>query len=321
MSNSEKVLRLIKIITLIERRSGVTLNELISKCSVCERTIYRDLDALSQCGFSIYFDDAARCYRFMEKVFLRPLTFAVDEAAAMLACLDNFSTNDAPLGTSLRLAQDKILASLPLERQGLVEQARKNVDIQIQSKSSGISPQLVSRLEKSIEQKNSTLIRYYTKTRESETERLIDPYVITFRSAAWYLVGYCHLRQEIRMFRLDRIKEVSETKKSFKLPVDFSAQEYFSGSWLIERGDPVNVKLRFLPEAARWVKTELFHQSQQITECEDGTIIFEATVNGRREITRWILGYGSDVIVLEPLDLRSHLIEQANAMVRTYNPT
>ncbi|SDF33600.1 helix-turn-helix transcriptional regulator [Sporomusa acidovorans] len=318
LSNSEKLLRLLKIISLIEHRHGAVLQDLVAECNVCERTIYRDLDALNQSGLPIYFDDGTKRYRFMDKVFLRPLTFTVDEATALLACVQDFSKDDNPLGNPLRLAQEKILASLPDERQYQVDKARKNVDIKVTSRSADVSQQLFNVIESAIDKQCSVKICYYTKTRESETERLIDPYVITFRGSAWYLVAYCHLRKAVLLFRMDRIKKASETKEPFILPSDFSAQEYFSGSWLIERGEPIHVKLKFLPEAARWVRTETFHPSQRITECEDGTIIFEATVNGRREISRWILGYGAEVEVLEPEELRSYLKDQVEQMAKVY---
>lgn len=319
VSNSEKLLRLLKIISLIERKRGASLNNLVEECNVCERTIYRDLDALSQSGLPVYFDDKTKRYHFMEKIFLRPLAFTIDEATAVLACLQDFSKENNPLGNSLRLSQEKILASLPYERQCQVDKAHKNVDIRVISKPADISQKIFSCVEKAIDEQRRVKIRYYTKMSESEKERLIDPYVITFRGSAWYLVAYCHLRQAVLLFRMDRIKQVVETSESFIRPSDFSTQEYFSGSWLIERGDPVHVKLRFLPEAARWVKSETFHPSQRITECNDGTIIFEATVNGRREISRWILGYGSEVEVLEPESLRLYLLEQVAQMVKVYN--
>ena len=318
VSNSEKLLRLLKIISLIERKSGALLKNLVEDCNVCERTIYRDLDALSQSGLPVYFDDKTKRYHFMEKIFLRPLAFTVDEATAVLACLQDFSKENNPLGNSLRLAQEKILNSLPHERQCQVDKARKSVDIRVISKPADVSQKLFSCVERAIDGQYRIKIRYYTKTRESETERLIDPYIITFRGSAWYVVAYCHVRQAVLLFRMDRIKQIEETNESFVMASDFSAQEYFNGSWLIERGDPIRVKLRFLKEAARWIRSETFHPSQCITECNDGTIIFEATVNGRREISRWILGYGSEVEVLEPEDLRLYLMEQAAQMGKIY---
>lgn len=319
VSNSEKLLRLLKVISLIEHRQGATLNDLLEECNVCERTMYRDLEALNESGLTVYFDIKTKRYRFMDKVFLRPLSFSVDEATAVLACVQDFLKKCTPLSNSLRLAQDKILASLSSDRQCQVDKARKGVDIQVASKPVEVCQKVCRCVEKAIEQHHRLKIRYYTKQREAETERKIDPYVITFRNTAWYLIAYCHLRQEVLLFRLDRIKQATEVAESFERPKDFSVQEYFSGSWFIERGEPVHVKLRFLPEAARWVKCENFHPSQRIIESSDGTIIFEAIVNGRREISRWILGYGAEVEVLEPEDLRFYLMEQAAQMVKKYN--
>lgn len=318
VSNSEKLLRILKIIALIGCKGGASLQNLIEECEVCERTIYRDLDALGQSSLPIYFDDKTKKYNFMEKIFLRPLTFTVDEATAVLACIRDFSKEKNPLGSPLRRSQEKILESLPYERQCQLDNGHKSFDIQVISKPTEVQQPIFNCVEKAIGRQCRVKISYYTKMREAETERLIDPYVITFRGSAWYLIAYCHVRQAVLLFRMDRIKEVKETSESFVMLSGFSAQEYFNGSWLVERGESIHVKLRFLPEAARWVKTEQFHSSQRIKECNDGTIIFEATVNGRREISRWILGYGSEVEVLEPDELRIYLIEQVAQMVKLY---
>ena len=102
------------------------------------------------------------------------------------------------------------------------------------------------------------------------------------------------------------------------LPDDFSVKSYFGGSWYIEQGEPLAVKLRFSPEAARWVRDTQYHPSQVVTAQSDGSILFAATVNGRREITRWILGYGAAVEVLDPVELRDYVAGQAMAMMGLY---
>ncbi len=92
-----------------------------------------------------------------------------------------------------------------------------------------------------------------------------------------------------------------------------------AGSWFIEQGEPVRVRLRFAPEAARWVKEAHFHDSQQVEELADGAILFEVTVKGTREITRWILGYGAEVEVLEPESVRQAVAEAGKKMAELYD--
>lgn len=318
MANSGKLLRLLKIISLIERRQGATLSYLAEECSVSARTIYRDIDALALSGMPVYFDTPARCYRFTDKVFLRPLSFSVDEATAMLHCLQAFHKERTPFRAALRQAQEKVMSCLPSERQRQVDEGRKAVDIKIPSRSSEVCADIFSCVESAISEKRRIRLNYYTKSRETWSERTIDPYVIAFRGGAWYLVAFCHLRSSVILFRMDRIRDAKVLRENFELPRNFSADAYFAGSWLVEQGEPIHVRLRFFPEAARWVKEVKYHPSQTLTEHDDGSLIFEATVNGQREILRWIMGYGAEVEVIEPDELRYVVSGQITEMARLY---
>ena len=131
-------------------------------------------------------------------------------------------------------------------------------------------------------------------------------------------MAYCHLRYKVMVFRLDRMAEAKLTAEAFELPRNFSPEAFFSGSWFIEQGEPVRVRLHFAPETARWVKKAHFHDSQQVEELPDGSILFEVTVKGTREITRWILGYGAEVEVLEPAAVWGAVAEAAKKMAGLY---
>lgn len=318
MENSEKIIRLLKIISLIEYRQGASLKCLAKECEVSERTIYRDIAALSMGGMPIYFDPDSRRYRFTDKVFLKPLTFALDEAAALLQCAQAFVKDAIPLSRALQRAQERILASLPAEKQREADELRHVIDIKVSKYPSQVCTDTFSCVEQAVHKKLRIKVKYYTKSTDQLTERLLEPYIIAFRGKAWYLVAYCHLRCAVKLFRIDRIQEVEVLPDTFVVPRNFSAAAYFDGSWLIEQGDPLRVKLRFLPEAAKWVRDEQYHQSQRMVEEEDGSLLFEVTVNGSREITKWILSFGPAVEVLEPDTLRQDVAALIRQSLRQY---
>lgn len=317
MSKSDRLARMLRIVSLIQHRNGVSPKLLADECEVCERTIYRDIQALTISGMPICFNPSTRGYQFESKVFLNSLTFELDEAAALAQCLRPFLSSSTPLTADLQRAYEKILASLPGERQQKVNWLREAVDIHLASQPVDVRGDIFRGVEKAINSRNRLKISYYTKSTESLSERKVDPYLAVFRGRAWYLVAFCHWRNAVKLFRMDRIKRLEMLRETFDLPANFSGSAFFASSWLIEQGEPVNVKLRFFPDTARWVKDGNYHPSQRITELEDGSILFEATVAGTREITRWILGYGPEVEVLEPEWLRGQvavLLEQASAL-------
>ena len=318
MANSAKLIRLVKMMSLIDRRQGATLEYLKRECGVCTRTVYRDIEALAEGELKVYFDPQLRSYRFTEKVFLHPLTFTLEEATALVQTIQGLSRGNTPLRTSLQQAQEKIMASLPSERQKKVDEGRRAVDVRLSGHPVEVCRDTFSCVEQAVREKRRLKVRYYTKSREAWTERVLDPYVISFRGNAWYLVAYCHLRSNVMIFRLDRMEEVILLREVFELPANFSPDAFFAGSWFIEQGEPVRVKLRFAPEAARWVREAHFHDSQRTEEVLDGSLLFEVTVKGTWEITRWILGYGAEVEVLEPETLRGEVAETGRRLTLIY---
>jgi predicted DNA-binding transcriptional regulator YafY len=318
LANSEKLLRLLRIIALVDKPGGAPLHSLIDDCGVCARTLYRYLEALGESGMPIYYDEERKRYRFASKVFLQPLTFTAPEATALIRCAQSLGRGRTPLQRDLRSAQEKILACLPSEQQKKVEAGRQAVEIRPANDPVEVCEEIFACVEQAIQRQRQLRIRYYAKTREAWTDRIVEPYVIVFRGGAWYLIAYCHLRQEVKIFRVDRIERAALLAAPSEIPRNFSAEAFLSGSWFIEQGEPVRVRLQFAPEAARWVRVAKYHPNQQITEQDDGSLLFEVTVRGQREITRWILGYGSQVEVLAPPQLRDAVRGEAERMKEVY---
>ena len=320
MAQSEKLLRLLRAISYIDRREGAALHDLTGEGEVSVRTVYRDIEALSESGLPVHFDPESKRYRFLRQVFLQPLTFTVKEATALVQCVQGMCKDDLPIRPDLRQALEKILSSLPVDSQKKVDAGRQSVDIRLTRHPVTIRRELFQQVEEAVRERRRVSLRYYTKSRETWTERILDPYVIVFRGRAWYVVGFCHLRGGVKLFRLDRMEAIELLLPTFELPKNFSPEAFFAGSWLIEQGEAVRVKLKFSPAAARWVRDEQFHESQQTEELADGSILFTVCVQGTREITRWILGYGGDVEVLAPESLREAVAAAGRRMAAMYSP-
>ena len=181
---------------------------------------------------------------------------------------------------------------------------------------------LLTKLQNAASEGNQLKISYCS-AEGKETWRLIDPYGVAFRQGAWYVVAYCHLAKEIRLFRLDRIKRynvLKEPEEPIVKDENFSLEGYFANSWGLERGEEVKVCLRFLPQVANQIKQSNYHKSQEFTDLADGSVEMKVTVSGLWEITRWILSFGPVVEVLEPTQLRQeiqNMVLQTQALYAT----
>ena len=155
--------------------------------------------------------------------------------------------------------------------------------------------------------------------RRKKSRRMVDPYRIWFFDGTFYLIGLCHTRGEVRIFALDRIKMLHQTKKTFDIPEDFSLENFIGPSFGVYQGEPVYIKVWFHQDVAGYIKEKIWHESQQIHPQDDGSIIFESEVAGTEEIKFWIMTWGAKAVVLEPSSLREEIRTEAEMMVNRYS--
>ncbi len=127
-----------------------------------------------------------------------------------------------------------------------------------------------------------------------------DPYRLWFFNGTFYLIGHCHMREEVRVFALDRVKMMSVTKDRFEPPEDSSLDEILRFSFGVFQGEPVKVKILFSSDLAACIKEKIWHESQTIETQKDGSSIFDAEVAGTEEVKCWVTGRGSKALVLDP---------------------
>jgi predicted DNA-binding transcriptional regulator YafY len=156
-------------------------------------------------------------------------------------------------------------------------------------------------------------------SRKKKTRRRVAPYKIWFFDGTFYLIGNCGLREDIRIFAMDRIKNLELTHESFEMPEDFNVDEFMKSSFGVFHGEPVRVRVWFAADIAEYIREKIWHESQNIESLSDGAIIFEAEVAGIAEIKFWILKWGAKARVIEPESLREAIRDEAAGMVSNYN--
>jgi predicted DNA-binding transcriptional regulator YafY len=134
------------------------------------------------------------------------------------------------------------------------------------------------------------------------------------------MVGYCHLRQSMRTFKVDRVRSAEALMTTFTRDKDFDLAAYLSEGWGLMRGLdlPVEqVELRFRAPAARWVAEESWHVTQDVEWLSDNVLRFRVSIQVTPEFQRWVFRYGRDVDVIEPESLRRWVRAEAEAMLAT----
>jgi predicted DNA-binding transcriptional regulator YafY len=109
------------------------------------------------------------------------------------------------------------------------------------------------RLARAVRDGRQLAVVYWTASRDAVCRRVVDPYHLASIQGDWYLIAYCHLREDIRFFSPGRIRALEETGERFERPADFRIADFLDATFRVVRGTgpPRQVRLRFAPEAAR----------------------------------------------------------------------
>jgi len=207
----KKTERLNGIIYVLKERGKMTAQELAEHFEVSMRTIYRDIDALSQLKVPIISHDGVLGgYEIDKTYFIPSITLNEQEVIMLLIVLNFGETIKLPnLTADYQLLKSKIINTLADMDREKVEELMKHIHVGQNrlEPSPYLNGLLHPVLDSFIETRNLD-ITYYNPKRDTYDERHVSPQNIFFEEGGWYMNAYCHLRQEKRCFRLDRIKKV-----------------------------------------------------------------------------------------------------------------
>lgn len=314
---TEKVIRIFKIIAAVQANPGINAYDLALKCEVSTRTIYRDLELLSSIT-PITNEGRGTGYKFIGKFFLYPLDFTEEEALAFSLLPSVLNPDNIPPG--FQTGYDKVMGTQLHEKSrqsGILEHIANIIQMGTPAYRKESKSFLQPIIEAILDQRSIRTV-YHSQRRNTTTKREIDPYYLIPRDQRFYLIGYCNLKKAIRIFRISRFQEVEITATKFDKG-DFNITRYLKNTWSIDRGDKnTHFKVRFSPEVARYIKEEELFVHPRMRDAEDGSLIFEVTLNNEKEFMKWILQYGAHAEILEPASAREELQEQLARWIELY---
>jgi predicted DNA-binding transcriptional regulator YafY len=272
------------------------------------RTIHRDLVFLRDSwGAPLEFSARRNGYFYTDANFALPLmSLSEGELIALFLAervMQQFK--NTPYAKALSTAFRKLTASLPDSITVDLSHWEEAYSFR-QVDGEAMDPHTFHELGRAIQHGEQLELLYWTASTNQTCSRIVDPYHMTGIDGQWYLVAYCHLREEIRMFAPSRVRSVSKTGHYFERPPEFRIDEYLDHSFraMRGRGEPQRVRLRFSAEAARYVRERTWHSSQQIEEREGGALELTFNLGHLLEVKRWVLSWGADCQVLEPDELK-----------------
>jgi predicted DNA-binding transcriptional regulator YafY len=321
MPRNDQITRQWHLLRRLEGSNGLSLQQLVE--SIPEdfpknaRTVRRDLEALEAVGFPLITErhNGQTRWRFMEGFRDIPaLGFSATELMALLLSRNLLKPLEGTeIQSSLDSALSKASAAPPAQGHEYVRALEQMFSVGLgPHKSYKQHKQIIDLVSRAIDKGKTVQMRYYSASRNSAGRREVDPYHLWFAAGGLYLIGYCHLRREVRMFAVERIRSISLTDHPYQMPLGFNVEEYVKDALMIMRGGRrIEVELLFSKAAAAWVKDKSWHPSQECQLLKNGSLKMTLKVAENEELVGWILSFGGQIRVARPEALRQRVREEA----------
>lgn len=327
MPRGGQLVRQWRLLQLVDRPSGVSADEAAASLGCAVRTIWRDRRVLEDAGFPIYderAEDSPRTiWRFAPDFRRRlPLKLTLTEIAVLVMSRELLAPYGlGQLGPDLASALDKITGVLSKDALALLDRIRETIGVRMfGAKLQLPAADFVPRLQQALVERRRLRMAYHSLARGEITHRIVDPYHLEYYNGGLYVVGYCHLRDDVRIFAVERIRELAVEAKRFEPPAGFDARKYLENALGILRGELVTVRIVFAKALAPYIRERSWHPTQKLRDLPDGRLEMTMRVADTLEVRRWILGYGAQAEVVEPASLREAIRGEAEAVAALLIP-
>jgi proteasome accessory factor C len=294
----KRLQRILLLLPYAIKHPGVSLDELARKFELRKKDLVEDLNLVYLCGLPGYGPgdlidvamDDEHVYIRMADYFGAPLKLTPVEALALYAggaaLVDTPGLEDAD---ALKRALEKLGKAL-----GTAQQDAGDVGIQVKVERDTAGH--LDELNRALRERRRVHLEYLSASRGQLTKREVDPWGLITALGHWYLVGWDHLSEDERMFRLDRMKDVEVRHEVANVPHDFEPERY-KGAFV--GGDSqTRVTFEISPQAARWFAD--YYPIDESEEMDDGWTRVTLQTGGTRWAATLLLRLGADARNAEP---------------------
>jgi len=333
--DTEKLIRQLSLISFLmaERRpvSALEIKQDVEGYSQMNdeafaRRFYADRAELESLGIELKVDKPAEGYYEAENYSLPPenfylpaIEFSDDELGALRTAL-SLLDGEFAYAEPLRLALQQLSWGKPSP---LNAPEQRTVSLAVTASPGGREvSQRLSKVETAIFRRKTIVFDYYTIGRDAEETRKVDPYHLLFRGGQFYVIGYSHERDDVRVFRVSRMRGkvgyASKAEHDFSRPEEFDPRHYATRTdWQL--GDPVGRARLWLSDRIDWLVLRHFGHAGEVSDAEDGGRVFETDYADARQIVSWVLGLGPRARILDPPELVEEARERLELLIERHS--
>ncbi|QNF95650.1 YafY family protein [Janibacter sp. YB324] len=309
---TSRVERLLTMVPWLVGRQGIEISRAAEGLGITEDQLKKDLDLLFMCGYGPMTDELIEVSYEGGRVFVsnadtiaRPLRLSVDEAISLIVGLRSLSDLEAGESGAVERALAKleeVAGSIPgVERVMVVDDDTE-------------AGRTRSVLQDALSAGRRLHLTYHVPSRDERNERDVDPMRLARVEGHWYLEGWCHRAQDVRLFRTDRIESVEVLDVPSEPPADAVRRDLSAGAYQRGEGD-LPVTLRLAP-SAHWV-AEYYPVTSRETSGEDLVVTLPTSNEGF--LRRLVLRLGGAAEVVEPEALRTAVTAHATQALAAYD--
>lgn len=323
MPRNDQIVRILTVArTLAGSRRGIPLKTLAERHGWPLRSLYRDIEALERAGFPVVNEDSR--YRLKEGWDAPALPGL--EGDEVLALYTLRALADTWRVSSVGRALDRLWMKLTAVGggQGALFPAIREPWLQVRAPFAiDYRPHehTIGTLERAVREQLAVACRYRALSTRETTTRTIEPGELYWdpRLESLYVLGWCRLREDVRVFAVHRFVTASLTEERFTPRPDARSRTALRNSFRVWRSRQVEtVRIRFSAEAADEIRERRWGPGQRVDRDANDGVVLTLEVAGLAEVERWVLGFGAQAEVLAPDALRWSVGEALAAGARRY---
>lgn len=312
---------MLAILWMLNSGTRITAKQIAERLEVNIRTVYRYIDSLCASGVPIVSDAGQNGgYSLLAKFVEAPLLFDMEEQKSLLQAAMFAREAGYPFSESLENAAQKLRMYSNREQESILRHSLAGLE----AANPDIPPSVkttLEELERAVVNEYTIEIEYRSGREEQARTRMLDPYGILYWNSKWYTAGFCHLRNEIRSFRVERILQIKQTQMRFKRPEAFSAREFFLQNLLPDPESAEGMLQLIIGGKAEalddlCIHWFLSHYLKERTLNKAVFLLDERVIYAY--VPYFLLPYGKAIQVIEPQSLKSKLASVAAELIEYY---
>lgn len=321
--DARRTTRIIQIDEMLRGGAYASMEDLRFKFGVTQRTIERDFQRLrDEMNAPLEYDKERAMYHYTDPTYSIPHVVLTEgdlfTVSTVLPLMEQYE--NTPLENAFRRIMQKITAMLPEEI--TVNTSFLNKDITFLKNAAPVVEENVFNLIfAGVRSHKTAQFEYKSVGSTVFKQKEFDAYHVLCKNGNWYVIGFDHAVNDIRVYSLARIRKIVLTPKTFVQQKDFDLRHHVDldfGIWNNPK-EQEDYELLFDASMANYITERVWHKDQQIEEKDGGAVVLRFKSNQKEMIFTWVMGFGANVTVLKPKSLQDKIKLECQNLLNKYS--